>query len=121
VDDEIQCQACRTTVAFQRLHAGFGDQGFMYGSVGATVLTWSAFDPAYRTLAQSLPWMLSKDEQRAVEAGVRTDLPGAPFRFENPPMCPHCEQPLQTLADDSRAYLVITGSRIDGDSASIWA
>jgi hypothetical protein len=121
VDDEIQCPACRTTVAFQRFHAGFGDQGSMYGSAGATVLTWSAFDPAYRALAEPLPWMLSKDEQRAVEAGVRTDLRGAPFRFVNPPLCPSCEQPLQALFDDSRAYFVVTGSRIDGDSVNIWA
>lgn len=93
----------------------------MYGSARATVLTWSAFDPAYRALAESLPWMLSKEEQCAVQAGVRTDLPGAPFRFVNPPLCPHCEQPLQALFDDSREYFVVTGSRIDGDSASIWA
>lgn len=118
--DHMVCPSCGRPVEYERFHAGFGDQGFIYGSNDATVLTWSAYDPNYLALVDALPWILSAEQQHAVEAEIASDIPGAPFRFDNPPRCPHCQHALLELADDSRAYFVVTGHRIDGERTSIW-
>jgi hypothetical protein len=93
----------------------------MYGSTAPTVLTWSAYDPAYLRLVDPLPWALSAEERADVEQAIRPDLPGAPYAFDNPPLCPHCGNPLAELFDESRAYFVIVGDRVEAEGgADIW-
>jgi hypothetical protein len=116
-----ECPSCELSFEYEKFSAGFGDQGFVYGSSAAIVLTWSAFDPAYVAIVDAHPWMLSLDQQQAVEAALKPDLPGGPFRFANAPLCPKCKQPLRDLADESREYFVITGDRVDSERTSIWS
>jgi hypothetical protein len=118
----IDCPACAGAVEFDRFHAGFGDQGFMYGSTAPTVLIWSSFDRAYRRLVPDQhPWMLSADERAEVEEAIRSDLPGAPYAFDNPPLCPHCGTRLAELFDESRAYFVVVGDRVDAERGDVWS
>jgi hypothetical protein len=120
--DRIDCPACARPVEFERFHAGFGDQGFMYGATAPTVLTWSSFDPVYQHLAPHVhPWMLPVETRTVVEGAVRSDLPGSPYRFSNQPLCPHCKSALPMLFDDSRAYFVVVADRIDAEAGSkVW-
>jgi hypothetical protein len=117
---QTECGSCRRAFDYQQFHAGFGDQGFMYGAAEGTVLTWSAFDPAYRGLVDALPWMLTEDQKRRVESEIKPGFSDEPFGFDNVPRCPHCHQPVDNLLDQSRAYFVITADRIDGEQTNIW-
>jgi hypothetical protein len=118
----IPCPSCGRTVRAERFHAGFSDMGYLYAATGATVLTWSTFDPDYRRIVgQKYPWMLSLDEQAAVEAAIRPDIEGGPYRFENAPSGPHCAGKLPELGSPSREYFVVTGNELDSATDAIWA
>jgi hypothetical protein len=121
MDASIECTGCGRKLAYQRFHAGFGDEGFMYGTGASVVLTWSTYDPSYRRIVGDVhPWMLSTEQRYAVERALRDGLDGEPFGFDNQPVCPHCETALPSLFDPSRAYFVILDRRVDGDTEKVW-
>ena len=114
-----QCPHCGKSFEYQRHHAGFSSQGFMYCDQDATVLTWGAWDPRYRRLTQKFPWMLDSDERHVVEASTLPCPCGGRFGFANPPRCPLCNEELPSLVPN-QIYYVIVGRRIDGDDIDVW-
>ena len=120
-DLSIPCPSCGRTLRAERLHAGFSNLGYLYAATDSTVLTWDTADPDYRRIVgEKHPWMLSPHEQAAVEAAIRPDIAGGPYRFENTPSCPHCGGKLPKLGSPSREYLVVTGDRLDSATDAIW-
>jgi len=65
------CPHCGRRFEYERYHAGFSDEGYMYCDHDETVLTWHALGPAYRRVVAKLPWMLETDEQRRVEESLK--------------------------------------------------
>jgi hypothetical protein len=84
------CPSCDHWIKAGLTFAGMADRGFMYCDRDSTLPTWDAYDPAYRELAEGMPWTLDADEQATVESWVPACPCGGPFRFTNPPRCPPC-------------------------------
>ncbi len=103
----------------ERFHAGFSNEGFMYCSRDETLLTWDAYDPEYRRLTESYPWMLAADEQKAVESAAKPCPCGGMFAFANAPRCPSCHDVLAPL-DSAREYFLVTGRRLRADADAMW-
>ena len=114
------CVHCGRALEFDRFHAGFSDQGYMYCDRDSTVVTWSSFDSTYSALTENThPWMLTAEAKRVVERSI-VDCPcGGQFRFGNLPRCPHCGGELGSLAREP-TYYVIFERRIDGEVTSVW-
>jgi hypothetical protein len=119
VDEVGRCQYCNTELHFQWRHTGFNDTGYMYCDQDSTVVTWSTFDPIYRSLVpRTQPWALNADEKRRVEEAV-VDCPhGGRFRFDALPRCPRCGIELPALAGDP-IYFVILADRLDGEKQQL--
>jgi hypothetical protein len=115
-----RCRHCDNEIRFERYHAGFGDQGYMYCDRDSTVVTWSAYEPAYAAIAGNVnPWVLGDDAKRRVEDAVVECPHGGRFSFDALPRCPHCGSELPELAADP-IYFVILADWLNGDSQTVW-
>jgi hypothetical protein len=114
------CWHCGRTLDFDRFHAGFSNQGYMYCDRDSTIVIWSSYDPTYSALSESThPWMLTVEAKQVVERSI-IDCPcGGQFRFANLPRCPHCNGDLGDLASEA-IYYVILDRHIDGDVTPVW-
>lgn len=118
-DELDRCPRCDRVLEFQRYHARFGNQGYLYCGNDATVLTWDSYDPRYSSISDNThPWMLDVPAKHAVERALRPCPCGGSFRFANLPRCPHCLELLPHLANPP--YFVILAGRVDGDETDIW-
>jgi len=114
------CPACGREFKYQRYHAGFGNQGYLYCDSSPTVLVWGSLEqPAYRDLIDKHPWMLDRTEQKLVEQALAPCPCGGRFRFDAPPRCPHCRADISALVPD-KIYYVDSGDNVDGDSQDRW-
>jgi uncharacterized protein with PIN domain len=121
VDEIARCPHCGSQLEFKRFNGRFGNQGFMYCDRDATVVTWSSYDPTYSSLSHNAhPWMLDAEAKRRVEDAMTLCPQGGRFRFSAQPRCPHCLEELPELGAD-RAFFVVLGERVDGETTSIWA
>lgn len=118
--DAVSCPSCGEPIRAQRFHAGFSNEGFLYAATGSLVLTWDAYDPGYLGVIDKHPWMLSPEEQAAVEAAIKPGIRGEPYRFANQPRCPTCDGELHDLAGPGREYFVVTGERLDAAAEAAW-
>jgi hypothetical protein len=115
-----RCPHCERELEYERYHAGFGDQGYLYCDQDATVVTWNSYDPTYSGLVgDTHPWMLDDQQKSRVERSVIACPSGGAFRFSANPRCPYCMGELPELKKDP-IFFVITGARIDGERQSIW-
>ncbi len=89
---EATCPHCKAPFRYERYHAGFSNEGFLYCDGDSTVLTWDAYDGSYLAVADAHPWMLTPEQQETVEANVRPCPCGGRFSFKNTPLCPHCSE-----------------------------
>ncbi len=118
--NEAICPHCGQPVALERYHAGFSNEGFMYCDRDATVVTWDTYDEGYERVVGSVhPWMLSAEQQSAVEMAMSQCPCGGRFAFGNRPLCPHCSQEVSALTP-SREYFVIVGRRLDATADEVW-
>ncbi len=113
------CPHCGSDLTYQRYHAGFSNQGFMYCSDDEAVLVWDAYNPIYQRLTDKHPWMLSTEEQRQIEEAIKPCPYGGHFAFTNPPLCPTCHKSVAFIVPDP-IYYVVLGRKIDGDTQDIW-
>jgi len=113
------CPHCGSYFTYERHHAGFSNQGFMYCSDDETILLWDTYNPIYQKLTDKHPWMLSVDEQRKVEEAIKPCPYGGNFAFANPPLCPSCHESVAFIVPDP-IYYVVTGRKLDGDTESVW-
>ena len=113
------CPHCGSEFEYERFHAGFSNEGYMYCNADETVLTWSAYNSAYARLSHKLPWMLDAAEKRRVEDAVKRCPHGGRFGFDNPPRCPICLSAVAFLAP-SKEYFIVTGRRIDAEIDDVW-
>jgi hypothetical protein len=88
------CPSCDHWLEAGLTFAGMADRGFMYCDRDSTLLTWEAYDPLYRQLAERMPWTLDAYQQASVESWVPACPCGGSFRFTNPPRCPSCHRAL---------------------------
>jgi hypothetical protein len=120
-----QCPHCEKTLEFQRFHSGFGDQGYMYCDRDETVVTWSWFDPVYKSLVGlSAPWQLTDAQKDTIERALLSCPCGGQFRYSSLPRCPHCNGELSELEPELRngsIYFAVFGRWVDGESSSVWA
>jgi rRNA maturation protein Nop10 len=116
---QAKCPHCGHEFTYQKYHAGFSNEGYMYCDRDETVFTWDAYAPSYLRLVDKLPWMLSAVEQHLVEAAVRPCPNGGRFAFGNPPLCPSCHGDISALTP-SREYYIVTGRRVSGDTEDAW-
>ena len=120
MSDAMICHNCGGSFRFQRYHAGFSNEGYMYCDSDATVVTWSSYDPVYSQLAkETFPWALDSKQKAEVEMIARPCPCGGHFGFDACPRCPLCKGQLPELGSDP-IYFVIAGTRIDGDKTPIW-
>jgi hypothetical protein len=118
--NDATCRHCGQPLAFERYHAGFSNEGFMYCDRDASVVIWSTYDERYESLVGDVhPWMLAAEQQSLVEAAMSTCPCGGRFAFENPPLCPHCSREVSYLAP-SREYFLILGRRFDAEPDAMW-
>lgn len=121
MEHQTACPHCGAQFSFQRFHAGFSDEGFMYCDRDNTVLTWSSFDAFYEGLVgPHHPWMLSHEQKTAVEAAVVACPCGGHFAFDNPPLCPSCGADISFLVPQP-IYFLVTGRRLDADRDKVWS
>ena len=113
------CPHCGTTFEYQRYHAGFSNEGYMYCDQDDTVLTWGTYDRAYTRIVNKVPWGLTADEQRAVEASLKPCPHGGHFAFSNLPRSPSCNGELPDLVP-SKIYFAVVGRRVDADKTDVW-
>ena len=113
------CPHCHNRFSYNRWHAGFGDQGYMYCDTDEAVVTWSVYDSKYWSIVQKVPWNLNETEKKMVEGALRPCPFGGRFRFVNPPRCPICRCDIASVVAGG-IYFVVTGRQIDGDSEEIW-
>jgi hypothetical protein len=119
-DGAATCPHCGQRFTFRKYHSGFGDEGFMYCDNDECVLTWSFYGPnRYRQIIPRLPWTLSDDDKRIVEASLKSCPFGGTFSFSNPPLCPVCFNDI-SAAVPGGIYYVVSGRRVDGDTDDIW-
>ena len=119
VHHRATCPHCGREFEYERYHAGFSNEGYMYCDEDETVLTWDTYNPAYSRLTSKHPWTLNPEEQKRVEAAVKPCPYGGKFAFANPPLCPFCHESIVFLVP-SRAYFVVTGRRVNGDIEDVW-
>jgi hypothetical protein len=115
-----RCPHCKRALQFQRIHAGFGDFGYMYCDHDEAVVTWDSYDQrCTEVVGEKHPWMLNDEERRGVEAAIKDCPYGGHFSYGNPPRCPHCFGDLPSLAAD-RPYVVVLGRRLDATTDRLW-
>jgi hypothetical protein len=110
---------CTHALQYQRLHAGFSNEGYLYCDRDDTVLTWGTYNPHYTRRVDALPWMLTDDEKSVVESAIKPCPCGGRFAFANPPRCPYCHLARPDLVLDA-TYFVVVGRRLDGDTEAVW-
>ena len=119
----LTCQAChREYPVKNRTHAGFSDQGFLYCDKDSTVLIFHAYDSRFEETVRCcrcVPWELSENEQKLVEAALIPCPCGGRFLFRNPLMCPSCGNPLAKPMMESIYYYVLDRI-IDGENERVW-
>ena len=113
------CPHCGRDFDYDRYHAGFGNQGYMYCDHDETVLTWDTYSPAYLKLTSKHPWMLDPEGKSQVEAAVKPCPYGGSFAFANPPLCPFCHESIGFLTPGNE-YFIVVGRRIDADDRGMW-
>lgn len=119
----VRCSACGSDNKFAqptRYHAGFANQGFLYNDAGTLTLVWSSFDPAYeRVVGARHPWVLTGEQQRALEAILPSAPTGGKWRFENSARCGKCQGVIAApMSAASIYYLVYPGSILLDQSPS---
>lgn len=113
------CPTCAREFKYQRYHAGFSNQGYLYCDSSPTVLVWETWEQPYRTLIDKHPWTLDRAEKTLVEEALASCPCGGRFRFDNPPRCPSCRADISELVPD-KIYYVDSGDRINADSRTMW-
>jgi hypothetical protein len=114
------CPHCHRFVEFERFHAGFSNEGYLYCDSDAAVLTWDSYHPQYvRLVGEKHPWMLSKEEQRRVEDALKPCPYGGRFTFANPPKCPHCLRDISSFVAE-KVYFIVTGPRLKAEEVDVW-
>jgi hypothetical protein len=111
----VACPNCRHSNQFDQpypYHAGFGDQVFLYNDAGTHTLVWSAWDPTSDQLFGAAD---SRNPPADVAHRIEAVLPPAPdgtrWRFENPPRCGKCHEPIGgSLTGGSIYYYLYPGS-----------
>lgn len=116
----VLCPHCGHHSEYDKFHAGFGNQGYMYCDSDCTLVTWSAFDSRFvRLVGSKHSWMLNNDERKLVEESILDCPCGGRFTFNSNPRCPKCNCELPQTPSDS-IYFLILGMRIDGEKQSVW-
>jgi uncharacterized protein YbjT (DUF2867 family) len=88
-------------------HAGFGNEGFLYGDARLRTLVWSTFDPVYEALIGRVrPWALGPDARAIIEAALQPAPGGGHWRFRNPPRSVACGEPIGPSIADGIYYLI---------------
>ena len=116
---QADCPHCGQQFSYERFHAGFSNEGYMYCDQDEAVFTWDAYAPAYARLLDKHPWMLTADERHRVESVVRPCPCGGRFAFGNPPLCPKCHADISALVPN-KDYFIVTGRRVNGDKDDAW-
>jgi hypothetical protein len=110
----VSCPLCGHHNEFDQpymIHAGFGDQGFLYNDAGNLTLTWSSFDPAYEAIVgEHHPWALSAEQQALLEAALFEAPSGGRWRFANHARCLKCKGPISGPITETIYYLRYPGS-----------
>lgn len=120
---DVRCPHCGKTLHLSQpypYHAGFNNEGFLYCDSDPTVVTFSSFNPGYRTLVGDVhPWSLDAAQRQIVEDHLLPCPCGGRFLFASEPTCPSCGASLRS-ALPGPGYYVIVGRRLDGDRDPIW-
>ena len=93
----------------------------MYCNKCGNILTWSTFDPKYRTMVDKHPWSLTEEEKKKVEEAVIPCDCGGKFTFSANPRCSNCHNEIPGILPDN-IHFVVLGNRIDGEkqNVNIW-
>ncbi len=105
----VTCKDCGHANTFAQpypYHAGFGDQGFLYNEAGNCTLTWSVYDPFFRSHFDMRLWPpRDKAKMRALEEALPLSPKGDRWSFSAVARCGACRKELLGSMETTVHYL----------------